>query len=89
MKKNHNGLPHGGFVFRTGFTGAENEHRQLIEYRLQLDSNPEFTASVLAAYARAVYRLAQRGEKGCKTVLDIAPADLSLLSAEELRAKML
>ena len=89
MKKNHGGLPHGGFVFRTGFTGAEGEHRQLIEYRLQLDSNPEFTANVLAAYARAVYRLAQRGEKGCKTVLDIAPADLSLLSGEALRAKML
>ena len=89
LKANHSGLPHGGVVLCGGTTGADNEHRQLIEYRLQLDSNPEFTANVLAAYARAVYRLAQRGESGCRTVLDIAPSDLSPLSSEALRAKML
>lgn len=89
LKANHSGLPHGGVVICGGTTGANNEHRQLIEYRLQLDSNPEFTANVLAAYTRAVYRLAQRGESGCKTVLDIAPSDLSPLSSEALRAKML
>ncbi len=89
LKREHSGLPHGGFVIHTGPTGAHGEHRQTVEYRLQLDSNPEFTANVLAAYARAVYRLNERGECGCKTVLDIAPADISPLSGEELRAKML
>ena len=89
LLRDHAGLPHGGFVIRTGKTGLEKEHRHTVEYKLTLDSNPEFTASVLLALARAVNRLAGRGETGCKTVFDIAPADLSPLSPEELRAKML
>ena len=89
LLRDHAGLPHGGFVIRTGRTGLEKEHRHTVEYKLTLDSNPEFTASVLLALARAVNRLAGRGETGCKTVFDIAPADLSPLSPEELRAKML
>lgn len=89
LDRNHKGIPHGGFVIRTGKTGAEGEHKHVIEYSLKLDSNPEFTASVLLAYARAVYRLNKRGEYGCKTVFDIAPADLSILSADEIRAHML
>ena len=89
MKRDHAGIPHGGFVIRTGATGKENEHKHTIEYSLKLDSNPEFTASVLVAYARAVYKAANRGEAGCKTVFDIPPADLSPLSGEELRATML
>ncbi len=87
MKKDHAGLPHGGFVIRTGETKNGNKH--LIEYRLQLDSNPEFTGSVLVAYARAAYKMAQEGISGAKTVFDIAPAYLSILSGEELRAHML
>ena len=86
---NHSGLNHGGFVFRSGVTGNDGEHKHIIEYSLKLDSNPEFTASVLLAYARAVYKLEQKGDFGCKTVFDIAPALLSPLSGEELRAKML
>ena len=89
MAQNHAALPHGGFVIRTGTTGVNNEHSHVIEYSLKLDSNPEFTASVLTAYARAVYKLSCRGCRGCVTVFDIAPADLSPLSAEELRAHML
>ena len=89
MAREHKELPHGGFVFRTGKTGLNREHSHTIEYRLTLDSNPEFTAGVLVALARAVDRLAKRGDKGCKTVFDIAPADLSPLSGEELRAHML
>ncbi len=89
MKAEHSGLPHGGFVIRTGKTGWEEEHQHVIEYRLQLDSNPEFTSSVLVAYARAVHRMAQRGASGCKTVLDVAPADLSVQPPEWLRAHML
>ncbi|MBQ9859181.1 MAG: diaminopimelate dehydrogenase [Clostridia bacterium] len=89
LKRDHSGIPHGGFVIRTGCTGWNGEHKHAIEYSLKLDSNPEFTASVLVAYARAVYRLAQKGEYGCKTVFDIPPALLSPLSAEELRATML
>ncbi len=89
LARDHGGLPHGGTVIRTGVTGWEQEHRQLIEYRLELDSNPEFTASVLMAYARAVYRMHRRGATGCKTVFDVAPADLSPLSPEQLRAHML
>ncbi len=85
----HSGIPHGGFVLRSGVTGWEKENRHLIEYSLKLDSNPEFTASVLAAYARAAYRLAGEGQSGCRTVFDIAPAYLSAKSAEELRASML
>ena len=89
LKASHSGLAHGGFVIRTGATGLHGEHKHAIEYSLKLDSNPEFTTSVLLAYARAAYRLAQEGVAGCKTVLDIAPAYLSPLSAEELRAKLL
>ena len=89
MAANHAALPHGGFVIRTGTTGVHGEHNHIIEYSLKLDSNPEFTASVLTAYARAVYKLSCRGDRGCKTVFDIAPGDLSPLSAEELRAHLL
>ena len=89
MKRDHSALPHGGFVIRTGKTGLNLEHTHVIEYRLQLDSNPEFTASALVAFARAIDRMAKRGNTGCKTVFDIAPADLSPLSPEELRAHTL
>ena len=89
MKRDHSGLPHGGCVIRTGKTGLENEHGHVIEYSLKLDSNPEFTSSVLLAYARAAYRLAAEGQCGCKTVFDIAPAYLSAKSGEELRKMML
>lgn len=89
MKKNHSELPHGGFVIRSGKTGLDGEHSHIIEYSLKLDSNPEFTAGVLAAYARAIYRLSRRGVCGCKTVFDIAPADISPATPEELRAHML
>lgn len=87
--RDHSGIPHGGFVFRSGVTGWEKEHRHLIEYRLKLDSNPEFTSSVIAAYARAAYRMASEGQHGCKTVFDIPPAYLSAKSGEELRASLL
>lgn len=89
LLKNHSGIPHGGFVIRSGVTGWEKEHRHLIEYSLKLDSNPEFTASVLTACARAAYRLNQEGISGCKTMMDIAPAYLCRQSAEELRKSML
>ncbi len=89
MRRDHSELPHGGFVFRTGKTGLSREHSHTIEYRLTLDSNPEFTAGVLVALARAVDRMAKRGETGCRTIFDVAPADLSPLSGEELRARML
>ena len=89
LKANHSGIPHGGFVLRSGKTGWEGENKHLIEYSLKLDSNPEFTSSVLIAYARAAYRLASEGQSGCKTVFDIAPAYLSAKSGEELRKHML
>ena len=89
MKREHSRLPHGGFVLRSGVTGWERENRHLIEYSLRLDSNPEFTSSVIVAYARAAYRMALEGQTGCKTVFDIAPAWLSPKSGEELRASML
>ena len=89
LKANHSGIPHGGFVLRSGVTGWEKENKHLIEYSLKLDSNPEFTSSVILAYARAAYRLHKEGQTGCKTVFDIAPAYLSPKSAEELRAEML
>ncbi len=89
LKKNHSGLPHGGFVIRSGVTGLEKENKHIIEYKLQLDSNPEFTGSVLTAYARAAYKLSKEGVSGCKTVFDIAPAYLSAKSAEELRGHLL
>ena len=89
MKEKHGELPHGGSVIRTGKTGEENCHSQVIEYKLTLDSNPEFTGSVLAAYARAVYRMSKKGDFGCKSVFDIAPAELSLQTRDELLAHML
>lgn len=89
LKRDHSRIPHGGFVLRSGVTGWEKENSHLIEYSLKLDSNPEFTASVIAAYARAAYRLSCEGQTGCKTVFDIAPAYLSAKSGEELRASML
>ena len=89
LKANHSGIPHGGFVIRSGKTGWNEEHTHIIEYSLKLDSNPEFTASVLVAYARAAKRLADEGVCGCKTVFDIAPAYLSAMSGEELRAHLL
>lgn len=89
MIANHSGLPHGGSVIRTGVTGFSNEHTHVVEYNLKLDSNPEFTGSVIAAYARAVYRMNNEGQSGCKTVFDIAPAYLSELSGEQLRAHLL
>ncbi len=89
LDREHKGLPHGGFVFRSGVTGFNKEHKHLIEYRLKLDSNPEFTANVIVAFARASVRMHKEGACGCKTVFDVAPAYLSPLSAGELRATML
>ena len=89
LLRDHSELPHGGSVIRTGRTGLNGEHSHMIEYQLRLDSNPEFTGSVLVAFARAVARKAGRGETGCITVFDVAPADLSPLSGEALRAHML
>ena len=89
MAENHSGLPHGGCVIHSGVTGWEGENRQTIEYALTLDSNPQFTASVLVACARAIKRMKDRGETGCRTVFDLAPADLSLLSREEMLKTML
>ena len=89
MDQNHSGIPHGGFVLRSGNTGWEEEHKHLIEYQLTLDSNPEFTASVLVAYARALHRLYEEGKRGCLTVFDVAPSYLSPFSGAELRKHML
>ena len=89
LRKNHSGMPHGGSVIRNGKTGFDGENKHTVEFSLNLDSNPEFTASVLVAYARAVFRLAKKGDVGCKTVLDIAPSELSLMPREELYAHML
>ena len=89
LRKNHSGMPHGGSVIRNGKTGVDGENTHTVEFSLKLDSNPEFTASVLVAYARAVARLAKEGSFGCKTVFDVAPAYLSEYSAEEIRAHML
>lgn len=88
LKENHSKMPHGGFVIRTGETGTEG-NKHVIEYSLKLDSNPEFTASVLVAYARAAYRLSQKGESGARSVFDIAPALLSQKTPEQLRAQIL
>lgn len=87
--KNHSGMPHGGFVIRSGKTGIQQENGHVLEFSLKLDSNPEFTSSVLAAYARAVYKLAQQGVTGAKTVFDIPLAYLSEKSPEELRKELL
>ena len=89
LKRDHSGIPHGGFVIRSGKTGNNYEHNHIIEYSLKLDSNPEFTSSVIVAYARAAYRLNREGQSGCKTVFDIAPKYLSIKSNEELRKIML
>ena len=89
LLRDHSGMPHGGFVIRTGKTGVEKEHSHLIEYRLQLDSNPEFTASVIVCYARAAARMNAEGNTGCKTIFDVPPAYLSSKSAEELRKNLL
>lgn len=90
MKKNHSGLPHGGCVIRTGVTGnGQNVNNHVIEYNIKLDSNPEFTSSVLVAFARAAYRLNKEGQTGAKTIFDVPPAYLSAKSGEELRKTML
>ena len=89
LLRDHGGLPHGGFVFRGGRTGRQEQNRALVEFRLTLDSNPEFTACVLTAFARAAFRLGRAGQAGCKTVFDIPPAALSPLSPEELRRQLL
>lgn len=89
LKRDHAGLPHGGFVVRNGKTGWNLEHTHVIEYSLKLDSNPEFTTSVILACARAAYRMKQEGMSGCKTMLDIPPAWLSARSGEQLRKELL
>ena len=89
LRREHGGLPHGGSVIRNGKTGVDGENTHTVEFSLKLDSNPEFTASVLVAYARAINRMNKCKDYGCKTVFDVAPADLSPLSPEELRAHLL
>ena len=89
LMANHSGIPHGGFVIHSGKTGVNNENTHVIEYGLKLDSNPEFTASVLVAYARAAYGMHKDGITGCKTVFDVAPRYLSPMSDEQLRKEML
>ena len=89
MKRDHSSLPHGGCVIRSGKTGWDNQNTNIIEYSLKLDSNPEFTASVLVAYARAAYKLNKSGDRGCKTVFDIPPALLSSETPENLRKHLL
>ena len=89
LDRDHKGIPHGGFVIRTGKTGKDLEHNHIVEYSLKLDSNPEFTSSIIVAFVRAAYRLNKEGQSGCKTVFDIPPAYLSSKSGEELRKEML
>ena len=89
MERDHRSLPHGGFVIRSGKTGWDLEHNHVIEYSLKLESNPEFTSSVIVACARAAYRMKQEGMTGCKTILDLPPAYLSSKSGEELRKELL
>ena len=89
LKEKHMGIPHGGSVIRTGVTGKNKENKEIIEYKLKLDSNPEFTASVILCYARAIFRMKARGETGCKTVFDVAPRDMSALPYEEMLAHLL
>lgn len=89
LKRDHSELPHGGSVLRTGITGWNKEHRHSIEYRLELDSNPEFTGSILACCARAVYRMSKRGEIGCKTIFDVPPVDFSPISRDDIISNML
>ena len=89
LKRDHSGIPHGGFVIRSGKTGPDRENTHIIEYSLKLDSNPEFTSSVLVAYARAAYRMSREGMAGCKTVLDVPPAYLSPKTGADLRRELL
>ena len=89
LDRDHSGIPHGGFVFRTGSTGADQENKHVIEYSLKLDSNPEFTTSVLMAFARAAVRMHEAGEVGCKTVFDIAPKYLLPMDEDYMRAHLL
>ncbi len=89
LQSNHKGIPHGGSVIRTGVTGKDRENKEIIEYKLKLDSNPEFTASVILCYARAIHRMKARGDIGCKTVFDVTPRDMSALSYEEMLAHLL
>ena len=89
LDRDHKNLPHGGFVIRSGRTGENGQNRHIIEYSLKLDSNPEFTSSVLVCYARAAYKMSAEGMKGCKTVFDVAPAYLTSKSGEEIRKAML
>ena len=89
LQKNHAGLPHGGFVIRSGVTGMNLENRQTIEYHLDLESNPQFTAAVLVACARGAVAMRRRGETGCRTVFDLAPADLTYMSREEILTHLL
>lgn len=89
LKRDHSEIPHGGFVFRSGKTGWNDEYNNIVEYSLKLNSNPAFTSSVIISFVRAIYRLNKEGNLGCKTVFDIAPAYLSPLSAEEIRAHLL
>ncbi len=89
LMRDHAGIPHGGFVVRSGCTGFNNENKHLVEYSLHLDSNPEFTSSVMVAFARAAYRMKNNSQNGCKTIFDIPPALLSAKSNEQLRKEML
>ena len=89
LDRDHSGIPHGGFVIRSGKTGLNNENSHIIEYSLKLDSNPEFTSSVLACYARAAAKMSKEGLFGCKTAFDVAPGYLSPHSAEDLRKRLL
>ena len=89
LKRDHSGIPHGGFVLRSGVTGENGETKQMIEYSLRLGSNPEFTASVLVCCARAVARMAREGQSGCKTIFDVPPAYFSPKSGAELRKALL
>ncbi len=89
MQKNHSQLPHGGNVIRSGKTGLNNEHTHVVEYKITLDSNPEFTSSILVAYARAAVKMKNEGFKGCKTVFDVPPSYISPKSAEEIRKELL
>lgn len=89
LDRDHSGIPHGGFVIRSGKTGVSGETNHIVEYSLKLGSNPEFTSSILVAYARAAYRMHKEGQSGAKTVFDVAPAYLSVKSSAEIRAEML
>lgn len=89
LQRDHKGIPHGGSVIRTGVTGINGENKEIIEYKLKLDSNPEFTASVILCYARAIYKMKNRGITGCKTVFDVAPADMADISYEEMLSHLL